>query len=210
MKLLDEIHAGYVHRRRVWVLGDHLARLLPDSGDVLDVGCGDGILTKLIAGKKPNVSIRGIDVLVRQQTAIPVSQFDGTVIPFADASFEVVMLVDVLHHATNPLVLLREAERVSKKWILLKDHTRDGWLARSTLRFMDLVGNRRHNVLLPHNYWPREHWLAAFRELDLSVDSWISDLGLYPLPANWIFDRSLHFVARLDKGGGLPKSQFIF
>jgi SAM-dependent methyltransferase len=202
MKLLDEIHSGYVHRRRVWVLSDHLVRLFPDSGNVLDVGCGDGVLAKLIAAKKPDVSMRGIDVLVRQQTAIPVSEFNGTAIPFADASFEAVMLIDVLHHTTNPLALLREARRVSKKWILLKDHTLNGWLAGPTLRFMDRVGNRRHNVLLPHNYWPRERWLAAFQELDLRVDTWITDLGLYPPPAGWIFERSLHFIARLTRGGG--------
>jgi len=126
-----------------------------------------------------------------------VEKFDGRTIPFADGSFDAVMLVDVLHHTDAPAMLLREAARVARDSIVIKDHTTDGVAAEATLRFMDGIGNRRHNVALPHNYWSRQRWLDAFAELNLRVDAWIDDLGLYPLQLDWFFGRSLHFIARL-------------
>jgi ubiquinone/menaquinone biosynthesis C-methylase UbiE len=50
------------------------------------------------------------------------------------------MFVYVLHHTNDPEVLLREAQRVALKAVVLKDHTRNGLLAYTTLRFMDWVG----------------------------------------------------------------------
>ena len=65
MGLLEKIHGGPVHGRRVRVLSRHLAALIPPRARLLDVGCGDGLLTSLIAQKRPDVSVRGVDVLVR-------------------------------------------------------------------------------------------------------------------------------------------------
>jgi SAM-dependent methyltransferase len=199
---IEKVHGSYVARRRIQVLAEHLAGMLPPNVSVLDVGCGDGSLAKLVQDLRPDVRMRGIDVLVRPQTAVPVEPFDGTHIPAADGSYDVVMFVDVLHHTNDPLVLLREARRVARHGVLLKDHTRNGLLAGPTLRFMDGVGNARYGVALPYNYWRREQWLAAFRELGLNVEIWQPNLGLYPAWANWLFGRSLHFIAR----AGVSKS----
>jgi hypothetical protein len=38
----------------------------------------------------------------------------------------------------------------------------------------------------------------AFSRIGLRPQVWLDTLGLYPKPASWIFDRSLHFIARLD------------
>jgi SAM-dependent methyltransferase len=197
MSVIEKVHGGYVAGRRIRVLATHLAGLLPQNASVLDVGCGDGSLAQLIQDRRSDVRMRGLDVLVRPQTAIPVEPFDGATIPAADGSYDVVMFVDVLHHTHDPLVLLREARRVARQCILLKDHTRNGLLAGPTLRFMDGVGNARYGVALPYNYWRREQWDNAFRDLGFHVDVWRKDLGLYPVWANWIFGRSLHFVACL-------------
>lgn len=199
MSWFDRLHQGYVHSRRVDVLSDRLAALLPPSARVLDVGSGDGRVASSIRVLRPAVDIRGIDVLVREDSAIEVEAFDGATIPFPDESFDAVLLVDVVHHASEPMALLREAVRVSRQSLLIKDHTLEGWWAGPTLRFMDRVGNARHGVALPFEYWTRARWISAFETLGLSVVAWSDRLGLYPIPARWVFDRSLHFLARLDR-----------
>jgi SAM-dependent methyltransferase len=198
MSLLERVHGGYVRARRSLVLSDHLAELIPRNARLLDVGCGDGLLACMIIRKRPDIALRGIDVLIRAQNYIPVTAFDGRVIPYADASFDVVMFVDVLHHTADPMILLREAVRVARKALVIKDHTRNGFLAGPTLRLMDRFGNARHGVALPYNYWSQEEWFKAWETLDLTIGVWKKTLGLYPRPAGWLFERSLHFIARLD------------
>jgi SAM-dependent methyltransferase len=199
MGLTAAIHGTYVHQRRVRVLAGHLARLVPQGAAVLDVGCGDGRLAALLAEQRPDLALCGIDTLVRPAAAIPVTGFDGRTIPHAAGTFDLVLFVDVLHHATDPLALLREAARVTRRWVLLKDHRRDGLLAGPTLRLMDRVGNARHGVALPYNYWPAQRWDQAWRELGLRLAHYeAGGLGLYPWPASWVFGRKLHFLALLE------------
>lgn len=198
VKVIESIHGNYVFGRRTRVLGDHLAELIPKDSSVLDVGCGDGLLASLITQKRPDVTLRGIEVLVRSQTYIPVDEFDGRVMPFADNSFDVVMFVDTLHHTHDPMILLREAVRLARRAILIKDHTLNGLFSGPRLRFMDRVGNARYRVALPYNYWPQRRWLETFETLGLKVNVWVAKLELYPWPATWFFDGSLHFIARLD------------
>lgn len=202
MKLIEQIHDNGVHQRRIDVLTRHFINLLPPVGSLLDIGCGDGLLASRIGRQLPSLRLTGVDVMVRDQTHIPVREFDGIRLPFDDKSFDSVMLVDVLHHTDDPTILLREAGRVAREAIVIKDHTRNGILAETTLRFMDRVGNARHGVALPFNYWSREQWETAFRELELQVDVRLEKLGLYPIPADWLFGRSLHFIARLTPGVG--------
>jgi SAM-dependent methyltransferase len=204
MELIDQIHGRYVHVRRSQRLARHFADLIPAGASVLDVGCGDGLLAGELQHQRPDLGVRGIDVLVRERTAIPVDPFDGQVIPHGDASFDVVMFVDVLHHTEDPTVLLREAARVAGRAIAIKDHTAEGLLAYPTLRFMDRVGNARHGVGLPHNYWREGRWRATFEDLGLRIEDWRTELGLYPWPMSWVFSRSLHFIARLDVRGARP------
>jgi SAM-dependent methyltransferase len=198
MSLLGRLHGQYVHSRRVRVLRDALSELIPKDARVLDVGCGDGLLARLIMDRRRDVEISGIDVLVRAKTMIPVSGFDGSQISFGDKSFDAVMFVDVLHHTEDPMVLLAEAKRVAAQAIVIKDHCLNGLFAGSTLRFMDWVANAPHGVILPYNYWPRDRWHKSFAALNVEVAVWKEDLRLYPKLANWIFGRSLHFVSRLE------------
>ena len=198
MSLLDTIHGSWVYRRRLSRLRHWIAPLLPETGRLLDIGCGDGALDALLQERRPDLQVEGIDVLVRPETRIPVKPFDGRTVPFADGTFDAVLLVDVLHHTDDPAVLLREARRVSRRWVVLKDHFRDGLLAGPTLRFMDRVGNARHGVALPSNYWPRTRWETAWQDIGLEPETLHERLGLYPPPFTWAFDRSLHFVARLE------------
>jgi ubiquinone/menaquinone biosynthesis C-methylase UbiE len=198
VSVIGTIHDKYVFSRRIHVLAKQLASLIPENAKVLDVGCGDGNIARLLLAERPDIRIEGIDVLVRPMTHIPVTGFDGNTIPFADKSFDAVLFVDVLHHTDDPMVLLTEARRVARQAVILKDHCRDGVLAGPTLRFMDWVGNARHNVVLPYNYWPEAHWREAFAALGLTADPWTPKLGLYRWPFSMMFDRKLHFVTRLQ------------
>lgn len=195
---LDFLHGKFVFQRRVRVLARALADCLPPNARVLDVGSGDGSVGASVKALRPDITIEGIDVLVRQKTAYPVTAFDGAHIPFPDASFDICMFVDVLHHTADPLVLLAEAARVAREGVVLKDHLREGVLAEETLRFMDWVGNARHGVVLPYNYLNELQWKAAFARAGLEVETWNSSVGLYAAPVDLVFGRRLHFVARLS------------
>lgn len=212
MNLLEQVHERYVFDRRIRSLCRHLVDCLPPESRVLDVGCGDGSLTSLIKSQRPDLTLEGIETMVRGSPAIPVKAFDGTRIPYGDSSVDMVMFVDVLHHAADPLALLREAVRVAKQGIVIKDHTRQGWLAGSTLRLMDWVGNARHGVALPYRYWTTSQWHEAFQQCGVSVVTWRTHLALYPWPVSLVFDRSLHVLVRLalpsrrvspGRGGGV-------
>jgi SAM-dependent methyltransferase len=203
MALVGKLHQQMVFSRRTKVLAQRILDVLPaDCKTMLDVGCGDGTIDNLILQDNPRLAITGVDVLVRPNVRFPVQAFDGIQLPFVDKSFDVVLFVDVLHHTDDPMVLLREALRVAKSAILLKDHMRDGAFAYNTLRFMDWVGNAHHNVVLPYNYWRRSQWMRAFETLGLSIGHWNERLGLYPPPASLVFERKLHFVAQLALDAG--------
>ena len=189
-------------QRRVRVLAEIMARLLPRDVEVLDVGCGDGQLGRAVMDLRPDVHVRGIDVMLRSKTAIAVELFDGERIPLPDGGVAAVMMVDVVHHARRPAALVIEAARVSAQALIIKDHLRNGFLAAATLRAMDWVGNAPHGVVLPYNYLARTEWDEAFTAAGLSVDRWEPELGLYKRPMSYVFERGLHFAARL-----VPSSQ---
>jgi len=194
---LGRLHGAVVHTRRVRNLCRELAPFLPEGGRVLDVGCGDGLLSQALQGARPGVTLEGVDIMVRDGARIPVTSFDGTTLPFPDGSFDAVQFVDVLHHTLDPGVLLREASRVAREAVLIKDHLLEGFMAGPILRLMDWAGNAHHDVSLPYTYWTREQWLSTFRKLHWTVDHWNDRPRLYPWPTSLIFGRSLHFVARM-------------
>jgi ubiquinone/menaquinone biosynthesis C-methylase UbiE len=107
-------------------LAARLAPLFPDNATILDIGCGDGTVDQQILNRRPDVSIKGVDLLVRPGARIPVATFDGQQIPYEDASFDVALFVDVLHHTEDPQILLSQATRVARKAIIIKDHFRRG------------------------------------------------------------------------------------
>lgn len=192
------MHTKLVSSRRVQVLANWFAELVPPRARVLDVGCGDGLISALLQSKREDLSLQGIDVLPRTQSHIPVELFDGLHFPCANASFDVVLFSDVLHHTVEPTILLQEARRVSSRYVLIKDHYRQGLAANARLRFMDWVGNARFGVALPYNYWTEPQWQAAWHEVGLKPERTLARLGLYPKPADWIFGANLHFIALLQ------------
>jgi SAM-dependent methyltransferase len=200
--LLGAVHEKVVFNRRVSVLAQSLGALIPPDSSVLDVGTGDGQIAEGMAAVQPGVRVEGIDIMKRPETRIPVTLFDGTTIPFADKSFDVVTFVDVLHHTDDAAVLVKEAARVAKRAVVLKDHLSENALDHTTLKVMDWVGNAPHGVVLPYNYLSRARWEEIFDAAGLTVDRFETSVPLYPWPASAVFGRGLHFVARLTPRSG--------
>lgn len=82
-----------------------LAQVAVDAQRVLDVGCGEGVLTRALAGRTRHAV--GLDLhgpglrLARQQSAAPnvhYVQGDLLAAPFQPASFDSVVSVATLHH----------------------------------------------------------------------------------------------------------------
>src|SRR3989344_544791 len=197
LKWLGVVHSGLVLDRRMAVLARALHDLLPESGTVIDVGWGNGVISRRIMELTPRLAIEGIDVLARPECAIPMRLYSGESFPFEDKSHDVVMFVDVLHHTPDPVKLLLEARRVARRSIVLKDHLCDGEMARRILSFMDWVGNRSHGVVLPYNYLSSHQWSEAWRQIGSQPDVFRQRLGLYPWFARPVFENGLHFVARV-------------
>lgn len=195
------LHDKAVFGRRVRVLSEHLGRLVPPHSRLLDVGTGDGQIAREIARHGSDVTVEGIDVMRRPQSHVPVTVFDGSTIPYDDKSADVVSFVDVLHHTDDPARLLKEACRVARKAVVIKDHLSENAMDHLTLRFMDWVGNAPHGVVLPYNYASKATWMAWFEDSGLEVDMFETSIPLYPFPVSLVFGRRLHFVARLTPAG---------
>jgi ubiquinone/menaquinone biosynthesis C-methylase UbiE len=90
----------------------------PFRGDerVLDAGCGDGGVARLLRERAREVV--GVDVEPSPEwTEAPGLTFqvaDAEALPFPDASFDVVHSKDSLHHMSSPELALREYRRVLK------------------------------------------------------------------------------------------------
>jgi SAM-dependent methyltransferase len=192
-------HRAFVFERRARVLAEMLATQVPQRASVLDIGCGDGAIGSLIAQLRPDISIQGVEFLVRPECKIECLAFDGNSLPFPDDSFDGCMFVDVLHHTHDPAILLREAARVGRSFVLLKDHLDENVFDHLTLRLMDWVGNRPHGVVLTYNYQSRKDWKEYFSKCGLAETSWSTQVPLYPAPVSFIAGRGLHFVALLRK-----------
>ena len=150
LKFITRIaHNKLAYRRRTEILAARIDELIPNAATVLDVGTGDGRIASLLQSRRPDIQVEGLDVLLRDQTYIPVRCFDGRSIQCNDQSVDVITLIDVLHHSHDAPKLMAEAARVARKFVIVKDHLAESTLDRATLTFMDWFGNAAHGVVLP-------------------------------------------------------------
>src|SRR6266404_4287758 len=96
MKIVERAQAANHRNRRVRQLADTAARLIPANATVLDIGCGDGIIARLIEGLRPDVQITGCDVVAWRNAPLTMVLYDGAKIPFEDKFFDCTLLIDVL------------------------------------------------------------------------------------------------------------------
>jgi ubiquinone/menaquinone biosynthesis C-methylase UbiE len=193
-------HRKIVMGRRVHQISKNIAELIPEKVvSVLDVGAGTGEMAFAINSFRPELTVSGVDVYIRPKTFIPVVKYDGNKLPFDDNSFDAVITIDVLHHCDDPVAVLKECARVSKQFVIIKDHVSDSHYDENILKFMDWVGNRAHGVILPYNYLSTSVWRSAFAEAGLKSVKQINQLKLYPMLFDIIFGGSLHCLHLLRK-----------
>jgi SAM-dependent methyltransferase len=114
-------HAFYIEAKARRLLELARRRLGPEPPEALDVGCGVGLADGRLL---PHVaSLHGVDVsegmVERARAANPAAAYevyDGRTLPFAEASFDLVFAICVLHHVDPPdrPALVAEMARVTR------------------------------------------------------------------------------------------------
>ena len=89
---------------------------------VLDTGCGGGGMcvsfaeeARFVVGIEPGDRFRDVGTRLAREKGVRNVTFanaDGTALPFADRTFDLVLSHSVIEHVANPLEYLREARRV--------------------------------------------------------------------------------------------------
>jgi SAM-dependent methyltransferase len=95
--------------------------LLLSPGDVLDIGCGNGVATnEIVHGLWPPSRVWGVDVSsVAEATGGTFAMYDGRELPFPDASMGAVICQETIEHCDDDAALLREIARVMKPGAVL-------------------------------------------------------------------------------------------
>jgi len=87
---------------------------------ILDIGSGPCNICKVLINKGFNITPLDIKDKSFVNNLKPVL-YDGVKIPFNNDSFDVALIVTVLHHAQDPDNLIKEAKRISRKIIIIED-----------------------------------------------------------------------------------------
>ncbi|WP_159789569.1 class I SAM-dependent methyltransferase [Sodalinema gerasimenkoae] len=124
---------------------DEAIALGPDSATVLDVGTGPARIPILLCHRRPQWTVTAIDLshnmLKLGATHVAKAELgdrirldyaDAKSLPYADASFDLVISNSIIHHLENPLPCLRELRRVLKPQgsLFLRDLVRPEDLAK--------------------------------------------------------------------------------
>ena len=98
-----------------------VSRMAIRSGDrVLDIGCGTGVLLRLLSDTVPDLTVFGID-LCPEMIAVAKRRLPGSAglaegrvdaLPFADESFDIAVSTSAFHYFRAPQRALREMRRV--------------------------------------------------------------------------------------------------
>jgi 2-polyprenyl-3-methyl-5-hydroxy-6-metoxy-1,4-benzoquinol methylase len=135
---------------------------------ILDVGCGEGVLTEQWADRLGDGRIVGIDLddpklkaewAKRQRANLEYRAEDATNLSFADDEFEMATAIEVLEHVPDPERTVAEMARVAKTWLLVSVPREPLWRGLNMARgaYLKELGNTPGHL----NHWSRR----AFVEL---------------------------------------------
>jgi len=129
-----------------------------EADGVLDAGCGEAVVLSHLYARDDRPRYHGLDldparVLLAKKRSLPLQLGVGNVehLPYADGSFDVVIMLEVLEHVGNPLRALQEAQRVSRRYFLASVPKEPWWrignMAR--LKYLSQWGNTPEHI----NHW---------------------------------------------------------
>lgn len=174
-----------------------------DDQHMLDVGGGTGVIAQAIHELFPVERIVSIDVEDRFLPALSIdtAMYDGSTLPFSDATFDCVLLSNVLHHvpAQSRLALLHECSRVAGGGRLyVKDHLATNAVDRMRLAVLDWVGNTPFHGMVKATYLGSADWAALAASAGYRVESEVS--GTYRAgPIARLFPNRLEIAMRWVK-----------
>jgi 2-polyprenyl-3-methyl-5-hydroxy-6-metoxy-1,4-benzoquinol methylase len=113
------------------------AQAAPES--LLDVGCGEGVLTERWARELAPARVVGVDAadLGGAWARRPAASFavaDAQALPFADGGFDLVAAIELLEHVEDPVRALAELARVAGSHLLVSVPREPLWRALNVAR----------------------------------------------------------------------------
>ncbi len=148
-------------RKYEWVrhdikLSDHLLEIGSGPGSVIDVFRSHGH------------RVMGLDIADNSfRNDLKADIYNGITMPYEDNSFDVALLLTMLHHTPNPKVILKEAKRVAKRLIIIEDVYDTPFQATYT-KITDSITNMEF-IGHPHTNQSDSKWLESFSELSLTI-----------------------------------------
>ena len=129
---------------------------------ILDVGCGEGVLTHEWAQKLAGGRIVGIDLddpqlheqwKTRTAPNLEYQVMKAEGMPFADGEFDMTTAIEVLEHVPDPSVTLAEMARCAERWILVSVPREPVWRMVNMARgaYWKDLGNTPGHL----NHWSR-------------------------------------------------------
>lgn len=157
--------------------------VLRPGARVLDLGAGEGYVGDVVA-ESLGVAVTGVDVARFGDGRRSVDLYDGRSLPCASGRFDATLVVFVLHHAEDPVAVLREAVRVTDgPVVVLETVWRAGW-QKGWLEGVDRLVNRvRSGAAMreePLDIRSNAGWLGVFAREGLSVRHTETFRGLHP------------------------------
>ncbi len=162
-----DVRPSYFSKKLAAPLVERIIPYIAVQNKIIDIGCGSCFVAQSLLQKGFNVAAL-VDIENKGRAAnIKPLIYDGETLPFPDNSFDVALLLNVLHHAKNPKKTLSEARRTVKKIIVIEDIHRNT-LQKILMLLMDSVLNLELSYNLV-NHKSDAEWKSLFEKLKLRI-----------------------------------------